>query len=356
METTVEPTVETRLRPSALPFLKECSQFVSGPPKDFTNAGTLRHTGLEHILTTDEHHPDLPEEERDKVEWAAEQVRIHMPMSDYPLECERAYSLFHPEDEFNEIMRGTPDGVCGPMFGFDLKSRRRNYREQMAAYALAIMQAKRGAEFRFLMLFSEERYAEWYEFTAESAWALIEPVLVERESKPPTPFDHCSWCAKHESCPALVDRVNHVIDGRPEWEIEHFKGKELATCDADELGRIYELAKQVGDWAKARTEDIRKLIKDGHEVAGYEGKEISGGKFVRDINEAFALSGLTPDEMLSACKVSLPSLTKVYAGKHQMKEAPAKRELMAKLDPILEDNNPKFQVKVKKQDKLLTKN
>jgi hypothetical protein len=84
--------------------------------------------------------------------------------------------------------------------------------------------------------------------------------------------------------------------------------------------------------------------KEGMVPVGFELKQIKARQWVGDVGTAFTLAGLDQANFLSCCDLRLVTSAKypdkvgaanVYAEVHGMKKAPAKRELLKKLEPVL---------------------
>lgn len=284
-------------RPSSLPILKECAKFES-EGSEFADLGKMRHDCFARALQGDESLYDmLPEEDAEGVKWAVEQVRLHAPMHDYPLELEKQVEGTLPN--FTE-MRGTADVVCGPYYMADLKWRERNYIEQYAAYALLQILKLHAEPVRFHALYAATKTERVHEFTRESAWAIIEPVLANAGVGAETPCDYCKWCSKCATCPELNKRAQAVMAGREDWELSQYHASQIDT--ADEMAKAFTLAWYLEDWCKAVYHYAEEMwFKKGVTIPGLIVKTKQGRQYVSDAMGAYKALGLPPEEFIRTC-------------------------------------------------------
>ena len=236
------------LRPSSLPMLQACPQFEAGDAGDDANAGALRHQYLAHLLEGHEQKLagafsiQLSEQDVESVQWAADYIRTKSPTSDWPLLVEQKVN---PVDEFGTPYfpnGGTFDAACGPEM-FDFKWRYRDYKAQCAAYALGYFQYHRKfwneknagtdetkwfSTIKFHVLYGEQKKAYSYEFTEDSARAIVESVVnsVTPEAEP-NPCDYCNWCSKMLTCKAYLEKVNIIAQHREDTA----KEDAIALCE-----------------------------------------------------------------------------------------------------------------------------
>src|SRR5215831_2814515 len=141
------------IRPSSLPPLDKCPRYVS-LGGEHAEGGIRRHKALAAMLAAhtapdktaaplveaaDKALEVLCDEDREAVQWAFDYVLLHAPLMDHPLTIEAKASWVRPDFSTAE---GTPDYHCGPVL-FDLKTRVRDYKAQMADYSLALMESGR---------------------------------------------------------------------------------------------------------------------------------------------------------------------------------------------------------------------
>jgi len=316
------------VRPSSLPILKECPRFESGPARDYTNTGTLRHEALEARWNSDDQViPEkfinqLDDESIEGINWAFEFIKMDAPMSDHALHIERKLEI--QDEDFKCVMSGTLDYSCGPNL-YDIKWRKRNYKEQMAAYALMLIQESGWPEVTVNLLFMECKRRETYTLNRQECVEIIEAVVekVEDLNAKPTPCDYCGWCGKIKECEAMTERVNAINEGC-DWNIDQFDAEKLN--EPGEIAKAYEMAVAVKKWVDAIQKHTRDHMASGGEVTGYELKERQGRRFIDDIRAAFELSGLDQSAFLECCEPSFTKIVERRKAIHGQSKAAATRE------------------------------
>jgi hypothetical protein len=78
-----------------------------------------------------------------------------------------------------------------------------------------------------------------------------------------------------------------------------------------------------------------KMSNENKEIPGYTRVIESGRKTISDIDKAFQISGMKPEDFFSALTVSLPKLGKAYAKVSGMKEKDARREIEGRLNEVI---------------------
>lgn len=319
------------IRPSSLPCLAACPCFVSGPGNDETTAGTLRHEVFAAMLNGLPPYVELPEDQKAGVEWAVEQVRLHAPMNDHPLVIEQRREIVGPD--FQPIA-GTPDVTCGPVL-FDLKWRRFDYRAQMAAYALMLHDAG-WYSVTCHVLYAESKTLETMVFQGDEAENIVGSIIESTKGNPqPRPCSKCDWCASKLTCPAVIERVNAVVEGRDDWKCGQYHPSD--STDPKELGAMLRIARLLAGWCESVEHYAKELaVKEGKVPAGFSLKSRQGNRYITSVAEAFPRCGIPQAEFLAACEVKLSSLAEAYAKFSGMKKAPAERELEAKLGEVIQ--------------------
>lgn len=335
-----------KYRPSSLPMLAQCPAWESAPDRgeDDKNRGTLRHLALSGSLQDD---PvplqSLYIDETERVEWAIEYIKCHAPIADYPMHVERHLSIL--DDDFEVLIAGTPDVTCGPEL-FDLKWRERNYREQMAAYALAMMQENNWPKVRVHVLYAERKHAEVFEWTYPEAASIVFTVIESTKNNPkPNPCDYCGWCSKRINCSAMVENVNKVISGRSDWTLPTFHASELK--DAESMGQALKIARQISEWAEAVEHHAKEMaVKQGIIPTGFKIQNRKGNRVISNVIDAFARAGLPQDEFLAICDIKFSSLVEKTMEINGMKKAQAERTVEDKLGEVIQRKAPSLSLVV----------
>lgn len=354
------------IRPSSLPILAQCAAFKGDEQRgeDDKNAGTLRHSALATALAGDRVALDsLADDEADAVEWALEYIKTHSP-DGHAMRIEQKVSAM--DDDFNIITAGTPDVTCGPEL-FDLKWRERNYDEQMAAYALAMMQNDGWPCVRIHILFAERKFARVITMTMEEATAIVAPIIKaagEPDAKPMA-CDYCGWCAKRLTCPAMTVNVKPLVDARPEFTddqraafAEWMAGGAHASklTDAAFMSIALKIARQIADWCEAVEHHAKELaIKQGIVPTGFKLQSRQGNRFISSVTDAFARAGLPQDEFLKICEIKFTALTEKFAEVNGMKKAQAERTVEEKLGDTLQRKASTLSLVVDKQRDVASK-
>lgn len=330
------------LRPSLLPALAACRAFAPAPAGEAAEGGTDRHTALRLHFAGDNSMLDtLDAEDREGVLWAADYIRLHAPMSEHPLQFEVPLTI---DVEF-ETIKGTADVICGPVL-FDLKWRKRDYTDQVAAYALGIFQDSQWPTIEVHLLFAATKYAQRFTTTEEYCERRIHNIIIQPAVA--TPCDYCGWCALSVDCPAMVKRAQTIAAGREDWAPSTFHASQLD--DPAEMAKALTLARQISKWCESVEYHAKELVlKQGKQLPGYELKPKKGRSYCTDVSQAFGLCGLPQADFLRACDLRLNTsktqpdkvgLVDLYAKQSGMKQATAKKEILRKLEPVLKETPP----------------
>jgi len=123
-----------------------------------------------------------------------------------------------------EIMRdgvavsfGSMDAYCKGHL-FDLKTGQvRDYRQQMAAYALGVMQKFGEKKLTCHLIYSKYKKAETFDLSLEEAQHIVYSIMdsVNDPTRSPWPCSYCAWCARKESCTAL-NQFAYTVTGQLE--------------------------------------------------------------------------------------------------------------------------------------------
>jgi hypothetical protein len=262
------------LRPSNLPKLAICPCYegspVAGPAAE---RGSLLDAAFRDELVGESLWRDkLPAEDAAAVSWAVAVVRS----------IAGRHRILAHEDECRTRMlglEGTADAIVpGRLLHFDLKTGlRRNYREQMAAYALGLMEAHFAETWTAHLLYCDLREIESLPFTREGARAIVEAVITAFESpgKEPVPCEYCSWCAKADTCEARRRLLAEGLEsGGSGFDVER------VVSDPAELGRFLAACAVVGEFHERAKAIATERLKSGGELPGWKLVTRKGTEFV----------------------------------------------------------------------------
>ena len=104
-----------------------------------------------------------------------------------------------------EITFGSMDAYCKGHL-FDLKTgQKRDYSQQMAAYALGVMQKYKEKKLTCHLVYSKTKEVEKFDLTREEAEDIVYAIVdsVDDPTRSPWPCEYCAWCDRKESCTAL---------------------------------------------------------------------------------------------------------------------------------------------------------
>tara|TARA_Y100000588_G_scaffold223141_1_gene237067 strand:- start:10877 stop:11380 length:504 start_codon:yes stop_codon:yes gene_type:complete len=140
---------------------------------------------------------------------------------------------------------------------FDLKTgQKRNYRPQMAFYALGLMQKYNERKCEVHLVYSKYKDADVYTITREEAEDVVFRIVdsVKSPDKKETPCDYCNWCSRRGKCSALTEMVKIIIK-------EDF--------DCEDMGRKLDAATKAAAWAEGVKRDALAAARDGEVPEGY---------------------------------------------------------------------------------------
>lgn len=296
------------IRPSALPKLAACRCYESKPA---SSPEAARGTKLDAIIRTawngEPVDADLPAEDEEAVAWALETLRaLHIGGA--------KSEVFTAEEQLRAVVpvqgveAGTMDACCPSQAWLaDFKTgQERNYREQMAAYALACMDSYWAEEWTAHLLFVDQKKVVTHHFTRQEAADMVRSVV--NAPVAPTCCEYCGWCAAQESCPAIQQAAAEVTEPElPACTPAAASRGELPPVLAD-LAEDEEKAhaflsklKVVNDWADL----LKDKLKEKLETTGssYFSRVVVAGRKV--VNPA-DLAGIMPAAQVLPLCSALP--------------------------------------------------
>jgi hypothetical protein len=287
------------LRPSNLPKLAECACYEADPnPGPAAERGSvldgLFRSRMAGLPDQTEMFHEPTEADLSAVDWAVTAVkalaggaeviareqdcRIDIPGFDKP---------------------GTADALIPDKLAHaDLKTgQKRNYREQMAAYALGLMEEHFASEWTAHLLFCDQREVVTHHFTFEEARRLVGAVVARFHDpqKHPIPCDYCGWCAKRESCQArlaLVAQAGEVAV--PSFDFE------AVLADDGKLGLFLTACAVLDDFRERAEAKATERIESGAQIPGWKLVTRRGPEFVDHVTVGQHIQALGFGPVLAA--------------------------------------------------------
>lgn len=268
------------LRPSALPKLAQCPCFIGAPGTSPAAArGTLLDTAFRNAMQGQAMLGDLTEDDAKSVLWAVETLKA-LAGSD---------SILTMEDDCKVIgighgMSGTADAIVPTKHLLaDLKTGQiHNYKEQMAAYALGLMDMYWSNTWTCVLLFCDQRELVTFKFTYAEAKDIVDDVVSAyiNENKVATPCEYCEWCALSTTCASRVEQGFEplaVTVGKSHLVTELF---EKILSDPEKLGDFLDKCKILEKF-QAKAEDIARMrLEEGEAVPGWKLGKARESEFV----------------------------------------------------------------------------
>ena len=268
-----------KIRHSSLPKLALCGQYEGAPgTSPAAERGTKLDAAFRHAWTTGEFpNWDLPEEDADAVRWAINQcIRLGGGADGLTTEEDKCRILTGGFEH-----RGTADGVAvRGRWLVDLKSGQiYDYRAQMAAYALGLMQQHFEQEWTTHLLFCDQRQTVVHRWTYASASELVRTVLAN-VGTPPVENDYCGWCAKSLTCGARVKSMTGALVPVQSKLTPDNDGFLFLLNDPERLGRFLAQCSTLEDFRDAAKAKARELLEGGHSVPGWRLQKPRASAFV----------------------------------------------------------------------------
>ena len=285
------------LRPSNLPKLAVCACYESNPDAGPAAArgsalDALFRSRMQGIPDQSEMFYQPTDEDLAAVEWAVGMIQVLAGGSPVITE-ERACRLSIPGFEKG----GTADALIPDKLAHaDLKTgQKRNYREQMAAYALGLMEQHFASDWTAHLLFCDQREVVTLKFTFDEAKEIVAAVIARYHdpAKQPTPCEYCGWCAKSETCGGRLALANNALSPS-EFNFESI------LADNEKLGRFLTACSVLDDFREKAEAVAKERLSAGAEIPGWKLMTKRGPEFVNHDSVGRYLKELGFGEVLAA--------------------------------------------------------
>ena len=298
------------IRHSSLPKLAQCACYESNPEAGPAAArGTRLDTYFRELLAGEKEPrtEELSAEDMASVQWAVWTLRSMAP-GESILSLDEECKISTPGMEHI----GTADAIVPALFmSADLKTGQiRNYREQMAAYALGLMETYFADSWTCELLFCDQKQVITHRFTYAEAFEIVTGVLVKATDpdRQPSLCEYCGWCVKAQICEArkaaAEDALAFVsqVENATAATVQPFCF-ELVLSDAERLGAFLSACKVLDDFRSAAEERARALLEsDGGSVPGWRLRKGSSGEivFADDLTRLAATGQISAGSILEA--------------------------------------------------------
>jgi len=287
------------LRPSNLPKLAACPCYEPSP-----NAGPAAARGsaldalfrarIQGDLNPSETTHDLNAEDIAAVEWAVTTLKVlagDAPVITREEDCRVTIPGFENP--------GTADAlILGKFAHADLKTGQiRNYREQMAAYALGLIETHFASEWTAHLLFCDQRQVVTLHFSYDEAKATVEKVIAayRADGKQPVLCEYCGWCDKEETCPArLALAQDAVAAADPGFSFD------AVLADNNQLSKFLLACAVLEDYRGKAEETAKERLQAGATISGWKLTTRRGPEFVDHITVGHHIQAIGFGAVLAA--------------------------------------------------------
>ena len=274
----------TTLRPSSLPKLAQCpgytnSPFKAGPP---AMRGTITDEGYRDYFDIGEDAPNFVDMDeriaalsaecgvdldpaKEGVQWAIDYTKL----------LARGSEIITSEDKLT-VKTPMLDSGSGTMdchipqqrIIIDLKSGMvRNYKEQLAAYAMEVMNERFEDKYECYLLFLDSKTVVKHTFTFEEAQGIVAAIRTAALDpyKELRVNQYCNWCGSKDTC---QERLN--LASRSVAALNVAERFEAILDDPQELSEFIQGVEVLDDlYKKAKSKGV-DYISEGVEVPGFK--------------------------------------------------------------------------------------
>jgi hypothetical protein len=292
------------ISPSTLPKLAECALFEgAGGSSAAAERGTAVDIAIRNLIAGNEIEPmsDVVGFDFSPIDFGVKQLKRLA-----------RHSFIETREEYLAMAvpglskLGTADAVCKEQkWVADIKTGQvRNYREQLAAYALACMEDNFDTSWTAHVIYVDQSMIRSYDFSYEEAQQITKRTIdraTSAEAKP-TPCEYCSWCKHYNSCHAIVRQAESAIALIPDINgnsIEAIRQRILATAESmGAFAKEWKLAEK--EIAEPVLGHLKTRLENGDEVLGWKLTSMSGRKFVETEAIAKASQNITKETLILA--------------------------------------------------------
>jgi len=258
------------LRPSLLPKLEECACFTpSTGQSEAAIRGTLLDTGFRSFMQKKDLVGDFKPEDIEAILWASETLKA-LAGGDEILTSEDNCKVEIPSFK----MQGTADAIVpSKQMLADLKSGQvRDYKAQMAAYALGLMQEHWANTWMCHLLFCDQKEIVTLQFTFEEASQYIKNIVDAYldKNKIATPCDYCEWCELSTTCSARVSAAIEPLGVAAAPEERTTQIFELILKDPEKLGDFLTKCKILEKFQVKAEDAARNFLESGQVIEGWK--------------------------------------------------------------------------------------
>jgi len=301
--------------PSAFPALTHCLHFRNaGTESANATRGTSQHELLARILTNQPIPEDVDANDLTCVEWAAQIINNCTSAENREVEA----GLMLLDEDWQELTFGTADVVSmtpratGDMLVVvDYKSGSiKEYRPQLHMYARMAMQQHGVNRCECHILYGMDRHDETFTVNYNETNYIIDIInqinadqLGEKKVN-----EFCQYCSHQPTCPqtkAIITSItkseNYDITDIVDWKIEN--------ASPDKLGQMYLALSWLESFADRVKSQIKQKVQDGMEISGFK-RVTTTKRLIKDLPAAFTVSGLSSEDFLDCCSISVTKLQK----------------------------------------------
>ena len=222
------------------------------------------------------------------------------------------------DEEGNELCFGYIDLAFrdkdGTLCGVDWKFGRRAVPElpanfQTATYAVALMQKYGENRCKFWLAQPRLGRKESYVYMRKEAiLSNIKMIIFRCEDKGKMEFNPgevCRYCRAKANCPAYQRCFQRLINTA------------LTDATDTQIAELFDQCKMAERFAKEVKDALDKRIKENGDCAGWHYVEKPGNREIKDIAGVYQTvkDAVTPEELFAQCKVSVPGVIDLLAGK-----------------------------------------